>query len=164
MNEKRIITELQIAATYIRKYSMRFTLALPMNPKRLLSPTLSSFLGRRGRRGLGQHEVQEFNARNWLRGILTPAISPSRNDAVSLGERARAADGVSPSASCQPSGPSLVAENCKTRFAARRRKPHAGGVCSPFPTEWLRLNADTNCTNSLKLNGSARGEGKGTTP
>jgi len=26
-----------------------------------------------------------------------------------------------------------------TRFAARRRKPHAGGVCSPFPTTWVRL-------------------------
>ena len=25
-----------------------------------------------------------------------------------------------------------------TRFAARRRKPHAGGVCSPFPTTWVR--------------------------
>ena len=49
---------------------------LPLNPKSLLSPTLSSFLGRRGRRSLGLHAVQGFNARNWLRGILTPALSP----------------------------------------------------------------------------------------
>jgi hypothetical protein len=48
-----------------------------MNPKCLLTPTLSSFLGRRGRRSLGLHTVQGFNARNWLRGILTPALSPA---------------------------------------------------------------------------------------
>ena len=29
---------------------------------------------------------------------------------------------------------------CWTRFAARRRKPHAGGVCSPILTAWIRFN------------------------
>jgi hypothetical protein len=38
----------------------------PMNPKCLLTPTLSSFLGRRGRRSPGQHTVPGFIARNWF--------------------------------------------------------------------------------------------------
>jgi hypothetical protein len=41
MNERKMTTQIQIAATYIRKYSMRFTLALPMNPERPLTPALS---------------------------------------------------------------------------------------------------------------------------
>src|SRR6185312_1712610 len=44
----------------------------------------------------------------------------------------RAIDGVSPSISlnhiCSPFGDKI----CETKFAARRRKLHARGVCSPF--------------------------------
>ena len=40
-----------------------------MNPKRLLTPALSSFLGRRGRRDLGLQTVSEYIARNGIKGI-----------------------------------------------------------------------------------------------
>jgi hypothetical protein len=68
MNEGRMTTQLQIAATYIRKHSMRFTLAL--------TPALSPD-GGEGDRSRGLFEVQGFNARNWFRGILTPSLSPT---------------------------------------------------------------------------------------
>jgi hypothetical protein len=41
------------------------------NPTGLLSPD-----GGEGDRTRGLFEVQGFNVRNWLRGILTPALSP----------------------------------------------------------------------------------------
>jgi len=47
---------------------------LPMNPNYLLTPALSSFLGRRGRRSLGRCTVPVFNARSGLRGILSPVL------------------------------------------------------------------------------------------
>ena len=47
----------------------------PMNPKGLLTPTLSSFWGGEGDGVVVLLAIQGFNARNWLRGILTPAFS-----------------------------------------------------------------------------------------
>jgi unsaturated rhamnogalacturonyl hydrolase len=44
---------------------------LPMNPNCLLTPILASFFGRRGSRSLGMEAVPGFDARNWLRGILS---------------------------------------------------------------------------------------------
>jgi prepilin-type N-terminal cleavage/methylation domain-containing protein/prepilin-type processing-associated H-X9-DG protein len=46
------------------------------------------------------------------------------------GERARLAENLVPTIwTCNS-----VRQNGETKFAARRRKPHAGGICSPFST------------------------------
>src|SRR6266403_4845766 len=50
----------------------------PMNPKGLLTPTLSSFWGGEGDGVMVLLAVQGFNARNQLREILTPAFSPAK--------------------------------------------------------------------------------------
>jgi len=74
-----------------------------------------------------------------------PSPRLSWNEAVGQGERTRLA-------CCQRRlavgfvltiWPRLARQNGETKFAARRRKPHAGGVCSPFPTAPLRLGAFT---------------------
>jgi len=66
----------------------------------------------------------------------------SRNDAVSFGERTRLACcrrrlAVGFVTTIWPH--CLVRQNGRTKFAAGRRKPHAGGVWSPFPTTWSQL-------------------------
>ena len=38
---------------------------------------------------------------------------------------------------------------CWTRFAARRRKPHAGGVCSPILTAWIPFNVPRGVAREL---------------
>jgi hypothetical protein len=71
-----------------------------------------------------------------------PAIL-SRNNSVRNGERARLA--------CCQRRPAvglafpltthrLVLQPVERKFAAGRRKPHAGGMCSPLATAWTRLS------------------------
>jgi hypothetical protein len=73
---------------------------------------------------------------------LTPGLSLSRNNPVGSGERTRPA--------CCRRRPAvglafpiithrLVIQSGTGEFAAGRRKPHAGGMCSPPPTAWTRL-------------------------
>ena len=59
----------------------RETRALPISncmvpARRHLTPALSPTSWRRGRRSRGLRWVREFNARDWLRGNLAPALSP----------------------------------------------------------------------------------------
>ena len=90
--------------------------------------------------------------------------SLSRDDAVGLGSArvSRAVDGVAPSTSSPHSIPLSGDSVCETKFAARRRKSHAGGVCSPFSTAWVRLNAKARRLEvvskiEIKLRSSGRG-------
>jgi hypothetical protein len=51
----------------------RTNFSLPLNPDELLTPSLSSFWRGEGDGSRGLASVQGFNARDWLRGILSPS-------------------------------------------------------------------------------------------
>ena len=76
-------------------------------------------------------------------GAPNPHPGLSRNNSVGNGERTRPA--------CCRRRPAvgfafprithrLVLQSGSGKFAAGRRKPHAGGMCSPPPTAWTRLS------------------------
>jgi hypothetical protein len=75
-----------------------------------------------------------------------PANHPralSRNNSVRSGERARLACCQRRPAvglACPLATQRLVLQPVGREFAAGRRKPHAGGMCSPLATAWTRLS------------------------
>ena len=93
---------------------------------------------------IASKEVRE--ARAWLLWLRTSKLaSLSRSDAVENGERMR------PACCRRRRAAGFVLTNLPTvwwrtsvceKFAARRRKPHARGVCSPLSTTSFRLNRD----------------------
>jgi hypothetical protein len=83
----------------------------------------------------------------------TAAARPSRNNLVGSGERTRPA--------CCQRRPAvglafplvthrLVIQSGRRKFAAGRRKPHAGGMCSPLPTAWIWLRP-APCCNPFRV-------------
>jgi len=75
------------------------------------------------------HSPTQSNENNHRTPFSRQALS--RNDVVEKGSARvpRAIDGVSPAISLNHLLHYLASEVCKTKFAARRRKPHASGVC-----------------------------------
>ena len=114
--------------------------------------SLSSVGGADGLSGSRSMAVAFRPASNWTGGFPasgSPPLNPNSEIGIGSARVSRASSGVAPELSSPHSvGRCGREELCGTKFSARRRKPHAGGVCSrtegrlPVSTSAFGLKGD----------------------